>query len=1031
MQDLWLKLEESSKKLGTHNQKYILTISKYKDELLSALERHDSLDKIHFWNLRDFSDDMDTIVDVGRNLEEKLNFLGCYYAIQFLNMNLKAVDALSMELVTSKENQRPAIYKAFMRKAGKKFRSLTASYMNTLLYLLMEGEEMPEFAICGVGARADQDDIDVGIITRERDVSKNFGLAISKLNKQMIIHSTRLHFHPAEMMGMDRYYSTIQEFWDYLSSHNHDFVFITEVLGAAKIIGSDKLFNDFRRDIVYRYFYKPYGNNIYHEAYIRGILGEIHSLLLRSPKKDYLNPKLDSIRMLKGFIYLAKIVWGLDEVNGWDILEKLKELDKEEEELYNQLEEALSSVEIFRYIYQLFIVQDEDINLNEGYVFDNMDRIATFLGYEQIGAIRPWHDVVHDYQVQVRKSHEIAVVLFDRFSSHLRRITVFSELIKESEKEEPSINSVALNKSTPMVGRFQTHVSDTVALFPLSAIKTLKPKKEEKRKMNIAFEYIKRGSFFEGNTYWDDLLEVLLEPDGKVLKRYIKDFNLLTPWRKEILIKSYVSVGKYSFYPLFMTFRALFKFGRNYGGKELFLEFNRVFLKLLPDFNDVTNRIAELFGDDPALVNDYLMVIDSEDVKIFEMALDGETATELNEILDNLKHLCLLYYSTSSYFKGFFYSILEKLPEYVKFLSSPEKLKEINVGVFGVLEDIELIKERKTELGDYYNFEFVRVAMLTFEGAPLEQINAEFTEFSDNYLTHLFLICKEEIENQEGHKIITDDLFGIYKAGGHAREQAYVDDFDVIVLLDSDDENLRKILSRIIIKMNSEIIKRGMLPHYRFAEHFGHYITMLSELEEYFQQEQDDEHFIDKSQLLGSKLLIGSRKIEYEFVDRIIRPYIFEQSEKYISQMIKDMKARHIAQKKLMKESINLKECRGGLRDIENFLLIAKAKFQIRENICDNVFNILSQKNIKYKDKIEILKKYFYFIKNLRDLYRLTVAADDEVAEDTMKYLVRFSPYRNEDVPTASKKLFNKLKVCNIETYGIIADLLQGFHISL
>ncbi|MEQ8192572.1 MAG: hypothetical protein ABRQ39_31695 [Candidatus Eremiobacterota bacterium] len=85
MQNLFFKLEEGSKKLGKHNHKYIYTMLKYKDELMEALERNDSLDKVHLWNIRDFSDEMDTIIAVGRTLEEKLNFLACYYAIQFLN----------------------------------------------------------------------------------------------------------------------------------------------------------------------------------------------------------------------------------------------------------------------------------------------------------------------------------------------------------------------------------------------------------------------------------------------------------------------------------------------------------------------------------------------------------------------------------------------------------------------------------------------------------------------------------------------------------------------------------------------------------------------------------------------------------------------------------------------------------------------------------------------------------------------------------------------------------------------------------
>ena len=124
MYDPFLKLEENSLKLGKHNLKYIYTISKYKDELISALERNDSLDKIHLWNrAKDFPEEMDTVAEMGSTPEEKLNFLACYYAMQFMIMNIKATDALAMALVTSKEHQRLEIYRDFMTRAGKKIQA--------------------------------------------------------------------------------------------------------------------------------------------------------------------------------------------------------------------------------------------------------------------------------------------------------------------------------------------------------------------------------------------------------------------------------------------------------------------------------------------------------------------------------------------------------------------------------------------------------------------------------------------------------------------------------------------------------------------------------------------------------------------------------------------------------------------------------------------------------------------------------------------------------------------------------------------
>ena len=307
--------------------------------------------------------------------------------------------------------------------------------MNKLIELFMNGEEMPEFFICSVGARADQDDIDVGIITKEVNISKKFGSTISKLNKQMFINATRLHFHLSEMLGIGRYYSTVEEYWDYLKDNTNDFVFITEIIGASKIFGSEELFQEFKENIVHKYFYNPGGDNKYHEAYLRGMLGEIRALLMRKPRGDNLNPKVDAIRMLKGFIYVAKTMWNIEEVNAWEILDRIKKDHPEFKDLYNQLDLALTSTEFFRYIYQLFVVQEEDIPLDETYEIDNMDRIATFLGYEENPTIKPWHYIVHEYHEQVKKAQEIAEILFHNLKFHLKSISVFSALLDKVEKK--------------------------------------------------------------------------------------------------------------------------------------------------------------------------------------------------------------------------------------------------------------------------------------------------------------------------------------------------------------------------------------------------------------------------------------------------------------------------------------------------------------------------------------------------------------------------------------------------------------------
>ncbi|MDZ7260636.1 MAG: hypothetical protein ONB05_00750, partial [candidate division KSB1 bacterium] len=157
------KLKDRVRLLGNHHQKYLRTIELHHEALIEKLETKGLIDQVHLWkSAPNLSEEMNTIVEVGETLEQKLAFLGCYYAMQFLHTNLRSIDVLMLNLTTTAD--RLAVYQNFMRGIGSEFRLLTAHYMAKLLDLFIPEDQRPEFALLGVGTRADQDDIDIGII---------------------------------------------------------------------------------------------------------------------------------------------------------------------------------------------------------------------------------------------------------------------------------------------------------------------------------------------------------------------------------------------------------------------------------------------------------------------------------------------------------------------------------------------------------------------------------------------------------------------------------------------------------------------------------------------------------------------------------------------------------------------------------------------------------------------------------------------------------------------------------------------------
>ena len=128
------RLKKRSAILGNHFKKYLTIIEKNLDSLMERLENAGMKERIHLWvNSPDYRKEMQTILLVGTSQQEKLDDLGCYFALQFLQMNLSALDDIALA-VTSDENKH-VIYKEFMLQVGHDFRKLTATYMEQLMHL--------------------------------------------------------------------------------------------------------------------------------------------------------------------------------------------------------------------------------------------------------------------------------------------------------------------------------------------------------------------------------------------------------------------------------------------------------------------------------------------------------------------------------------------------------------------------------------------------------------------------------------------------------------------------------------------------------------------------------------------------------------------------------------------------------------------------------------------------------------------------------------------------------------------------------
>ena len=935
MKEPLARLTEKTSKLGNYNHKYLHIISTNIDGLTSALERVGLRDGVRLWNYsNDVAREMDMVLKAASSPREAIEFLGCYYSLQFLQMNLRLIDIVKLDL--SATSERETISRKFMLEAGGMFRNLTRSYMERLLGIFLEGKPYPEFVMLGVGTRSDQDDIDLGIVVREKENAGNLNRALGQLANQMFRTASRLHFHLSEYVGSQSLTATVDEYVAVLDENEYDFIMVNEIIGAAAILGSESLYREFRERVAGRFYFEPgQKTNRFHEGFLRGILGEIRSVLA-APKSAYsINPKEEGLRPVKGLLSALKLVHGVEKVNAWEILDELKKKDRWRKEQYDSIEKTLSFFELFRHLYQILVAQDEEILIREKPIEEMVTKLARMIGYEDSGVLSAEDFMMVNYYQYLEGAISAIEVLTGDLNIHLREISVLNPIFSDEAKEMPDYAG------------------------------------------NLAMDFIREANPSNGITYWDDFLEELDDERKNFYSRFVESFHSLPPKLRNKVGRVYVSGTENDPSPVLKFLTVVGKRREDKKAREIFGLLSELFLDELAGLPNPSDSMALIAVAYPDILNNFLSMLDRESQeKLLEILAEKPTRGGLDPYYHQLVTLATIHHQSSNFLKRHFNPILGKYPAFIRNLHDNEKLREISTGFYSDLTTLppsDILYER---IGDYYDMEFVRVSLMTLSGVGSELTDSEFTEFSDNYTQQLYEFAMHDILASGGHSKSTRDLFALYAVGGHAREQGFDDDYDMIAILDSSDVGVLELCNRVIARMNLHIIRRGIFPHNRMADHFGSYVVSLDQLGQFLGNRMEDV-YVDLSQLLGARMLVGTRRLDGKLTERVIEPLIFERDREYIGHLSSEIKARHSPDGRSAPG--NIKECPGGQRDIELLLLIYKTRHRVRDPLSRKLLGRLKNIDPRHEKEFLMVAEHLDFIRNVRDLYRLKVAARDEL----------------------------------------------------
>jgi hypothetical protein len=967
------RIEERAQELGNHRRKYMHAIEEHGRLLIDRLEESGLFDRVHLRQpATDVGAEMDAVVEAARNEKEGLILLGCYYAIQYLNMNIRSIDLL--RLSSAQADDRNGVYREFLRRTEDDFGVLIREYLARVLDIFLGDGPRAEFVVCTVGTRLHQDDIDMGIIDDGSPLRSDLNKAVGRMGQEMMRWISVPDFYLSEHIGGRNYSVSIDEYVTRLDTEILDFVSVSELLSAYPIVGTTSLFRRFDRSIRSRYYYSRRKTRREHEGYLRGLVGEMESLLLWPSDPRHINPKNDLLRPVSSILWAYRTTKGIRETDVWATFQRLAKSSAKTRGLFQQLERNYTYVETLRHLYQQFAAHEETIDLTEAREQDSLELVANAMGFEDIGFIRAHQQLLVHYTEHVNAGRRAIRALVRSVCEHIKSITVFAEWFRPKAS----------------VGSGQT------------------PR-------GLAADFFQQSQYFRGITYWNDLLDQLEAEDSGLIEEVLAELKAMDEAQRKEFLEYIARWGYHTFFNLLRLITIIGNAAKKQDAQDVFELLNNVALDMFRGTPDEIRRFSTVFMYYPQLVHRYLSMLDDDAQNLLYENLSGPVwGSHVAARQKRLLRFWEVNRQSSRFFRRAIDRVCERHPESLLDFGDLDKLQRATRGILADLIRLPSYEEQRVELGTYYDLQFLRIGLSTLQGLPMMQLDAEFTEVSDQYLEILFDICKADADAALGRQILTHDLLGLFVAGGHARGRAHQDDYDLVVLLNSDSDEMLEYTGQILARFNREIIKRAIIPQYRLADIFGGYVTRFSELEQYLRS-SGEEALIEMSQLLGARLVVGSSRLENEFKKRIIENCIYSQKELYVSAALEEFRSRHKHEGRMGKElRYHVKECRGGLRDLELGMLLWKVIYEIDEPIGSRFWQTLCERRPQRRKDFLFLKESYQFLNRLRDVYRLTVAPSNHLNPQYFDQPAKVLGYKSKDGLTACEILDEQFRwYCN------------------
>jgi len=947
--------------LGNPARKYLRTIERHGERLVGRLEATGTLSHIHLDRTApSVAEDFERVAAAGRDHEETLLLLGTFYAVQLLHQNARALEQLAVDL--AEKSDRLGSYAAFLERTGDEFSLLVSTYAEHVLRIVLP-PGTGRFVLLNVGTPSHQDDVDAAVVAGATEGREKIDRAIARLAGQFLRYASPLDNYVAEQVGAEGFCVTVEELRNALRSGRLGFVVVTELLRAEPLAGDRAMLERLREEVMTEYFFRPGQDNSRHELYLRGLLGETRALLLRPPPPDRVDPKDDGLRLILGLATAFRTIEGVKATQPGAILARVMARRPELRSPFARLEESRVVLETFRQAAQLLIAEEEEVAVEGDPARENLGQLAAALGYRDWGPMRAVDHLLVHYHEAVEAARGAAVTLMDGVAAHLTETSSFARWTRG-----PAPADLA---------------------------------------RELAGALVAAARAFRGVRFYDDLIEAFAAPGGARLAAFVRSFSRLSPDERRELAGLYAEWGHDAPYTLLSLLSMLASHVGRAPSVDPVDEIADAFLARLADAPEAVRALSRVFRSYPELVNRFLFALRPVRLERLEEVIEVPIGNpEVSAARDAFRALVDVHRETSRYIKRVLARVTERHPASIGAISDDAMLRTLALGRLAASERHPSPETQKELLGDFYDIEFLRIAMGTLRGEPEARTRSAFAELTARYLGRLFDFCFREVEQETGGWTFERDRIGIFLSGGNARGRPYDEDYDLLALLDSEDPAARLFTERVIVLMNAQIAHRGVIAQYRLGEWLGRFVTTLDELVELLGRDED-ELFVDRCQLLGSQMIVGSRRIAERLLGRVLRPQVFACAEAFAARVAREISERRRSFGSSPPGTLHLKESPGGLREIDLALAVAKARLSVWDTPAADPFAELARRDPARATLHLGLAAANDFLVAVRSACRVAVAATDEIEREQLAGPARILGY---DGPGAGERLFTDIE---------------------